>query len=60
MIERNTRLQAQLIADLLDISRIVSGKLRLELELVDLAAVIDAAIETVRAAAEAKAVGIER
>ena len=54
------RLQAQLISDLLDISRIVSGKLRLELELVDLAAVIDAAVETVRPAAEAKGVRIER
>jgi PAS domain S-box-containing protein len=60
VIERNTRLQAQLISDLLDVSRIVSGKLRLELELVDLAAVIDAAVETVRAAADAKAVKIER
>jgi PAS domain S-box-containing protein len=60
VIERNTRLQAQLISDLLDVSRIVSGKLRLELELVDLSAVIDAAIETVREAAESKKVKIER
>ena len=60
VIERNTRLQAQLISDLLDVSRIVSGKLRLELELVDLAAVIDAAVETVRAAADTKGVKIER
>jgi PAS domain S-box-containing protein len=60
VIERNTRLQAQLISDLLDVSRIVSGKLRLELELVDLAAVIDAAMETVRASAEAKAVEIRK
>jgi PAS domain S-box-containing protein len=60
VIERNTRLQAQLISDLLDVSRIVSGKLRLELELVDLAAVIEAAVETVREAAETKKVKIER
>jgi PAS domain S-box-containing protein len=60
VIERNTRLQAQLISDLLDVSRIVSGKLRLELELVDLAAVIEAAVETVRAAAEPKGVEIRR
>ena len=60
VIERNTRLQAQLISDLLDVSRIVSGKLRLELELVDLTAVIDAAIETVRESAESKKVHIRR
>jgi PAS domain S-box-containing protein len=60
VIERNTRLQAQLISDLLDVSRIVSGKLRLELELVDLAGVIDAAIETVREAADGKKVKIVR
>ena len=60
VIERNTRLQAQLISDLLDVSRIVSGKLRLELELVDLPAVIEAAAETVREAAEIKKVKIER
>ena len=46
MIERNTRLQAELISDLLDVSRIVSGKLRLELLLVDLATVIEQALET--------------
>jgi PAS domain S-box-containing protein len=60
VIERNTRLQAQLISDLLDVSRIVSGKLKLELELVDLVAVIDAAIETVREASETKKVRIVR
>jgi PAS domain S-box-containing protein len=60
VIERNTRLQAQLISDLLDVSRIVSGKLRLELALVDLGAVIDSAMETVREAAEIKRVRIRR
>lgn len=56
-IERNAQLQTQLIADLLDVSRILQGKLRLDNHPVDLAATIQAAIETVRLAAEAK--GIE-
>jgi signal transduction histidine kinase len=51
-IDRNARLQARLIDDLLDISRIVSGKLRLEWEVVDLCQVVSAAVETVRAAAD--------
>jgi PAS domain S-box-containing protein len=55
-IERNARLQAQLIEDLLDMSRIISGKVRLDVQRVDLSAVIDAAVETVRPAAEAKGV----
>ncbi len=58
-IERNARLQAQLIEDLLDISRIVSGKLHLNIQPVDLAAVIEAALDAVRASAEAKAITIE-
>ena len=53
-IERNTRLQAKLIEDLLDVSRIISGKLRLETGLVDLAAVVDAAVDSARPVAEAK------
>jgi CheY-like chemotaxis protein/two-component sensor histidine kinase len=53
-IERNARAQAQLIEDLLDVSSIVAGKLRLVLEVVDLHAVIQAALETVRLPAEAK------
>ena len=60
MIERNTRLQAQLIDDLLDISRIVSGKLKLELQLVDLPAVVDAALDSVRLAAQAKNIQLDR
>ena len=55
-IERNARLQAQLIEDLLDMSRIISGKVRLDVQRVDLSAVIDSAVETVRPAAEAKGV----
>ena len=54
VINRNTRLQAQLIEDLLDMSRIISGKIRLELQTVDACAVIKAAIETVRTAAESR------
>ena len=58
-IERNARLQAQLIGDLLDTSRIESGRLRLDVGLVDLRAVVDAAAATVRRAAEAKGVEVE-
>jgi signal transduction histidine kinase len=55
-IQRNAQLQARLIDDLLDISRIVSGKLRIDWEPVNLCAVVEAAAETVRAEAEARAV----
>jgi signal transduction histidine kinase len=53
-IERNARLQARLVDDLLDISRIVSGKLRIEWEPVDLCAVVGLATEPVRAEASAR------
>ncbi len=53
-IERNAVAQAQLIEDLLDVSRIVSGKLRLELHETDLRKVVEAAIDSVRPAMEAK------
>lgn len=56
VIERNARAQAQIIEDILDMSRVISGKLRLEVRRVDLAEVIDAALETVRPAAEAKGI----
>ncbi|QGZ43363.1 PAS domain S-box protein [Pseudoduganella flava] len=59
-IERNARAQAQLIEDLLDMSRIMSGKVLLDLQAVAPAAVADAAIETVRPAAAAKNIRIER
>ena len=59
-IERNARAQATLIEDLLDISRIVSGKLNLKAEPVDLVAVVEAALEVVRPAAEAKDITIHR
>ena len=58
-IERNAQLQVQLIDDLLDTSRILSGKLSLTTLPVDLGAVIAAAQETVRLAAEAKAIQIQ-
>jgi len=57
-VERNARAQAQLISDLLDVSRIITGKLRLELEPVDLSRVIDAALDSVRPAADAKGIRI--
>jgi PAS domain S-box-containing protein len=57
-IERNAKLQAQLIDDLLDVSRIITGRLRLDVRPVDLAGVITAAVETVRAAGDAKGIVI--
>lgn len=59
-IVRNSRLQAQLIEDLLDMSRIISGKLRLDVQHVDLPAVIEAALETVTPAAAARSIRVER
>jgi PAS domain S-box-containing protein len=53
-IERNARVQEQLIADILDVSRIVTGKLRVELAPVELVPIVDAAIDAVRPAADAK------
>jgi PAS domain S-box-containing protein len=53
-IERNAKLQSRLIDDMLDISRIISGKLRLDAQPVDLTTVINAAVDTLRPAAEAK------
>jgi signal transduction histidine kinase len=55
-IERNARAQAQLISDLLDVSRIITGKLRLELRAVELPRILDAALDSVRPAAEAKGI----
>ena len=58
-IERNAKLQTQLIEDLLDVSRILRGKLVLNVYPVNLVSVIQSAIETVRLAAEAKAIQIQ-
>ena len=54
VIDRNAQLQATLVADILDVSRIITGGLRLDLRPVDLATVIGAALDAVRPAAEAK------
>lgn len=58
-IERNARLQAQLIEDLLDVSRILRGKLNLTKVPVDLKTTIEAAIDTVQLAAEAKKIELQ-
>ncbi len=59
-VERNTRLQAQLVEDLLDVSRIVAGKLSLDLRPVALGPIVDAAIESTAAAAAAKSIVVTR
>ncbi|MEH2115070.1 PAS domain-containing hybrid sensor histidine kinase/response regulator [Nostoc sp.] len=58
-IERNAQLQIQLIDELLDVSRIIRGKLNLTFAPVNLVAVIDAALETVRLIAETKSIQIK-
>lgn len=57
-IERNAVAMAQLIEDLLDVSRIISGKMRLETESVDLGKIVEAAIESIRPAALAKEISL--
>jgi PAS domain S-box-containing protein len=59
-ISRNARAQTQLIEDLLDMSRIASGKLRLEVQRIDLSDVVSAAVESVRPAAEARNIRLAR
>jgi PAS domain S-box-containing protein len=59
-IERNGRAQAQLIEELLDMSRIINGKLRLDVQPVDLQAVVSEAIESVRPAAEGKGIRLTK
>ncbi|HWE04525.1 MAG TPA: ATP-binding protein [Tepidisphaeraceae bacterium] len=56
VIDRNARAQTQIIEDLLDMSRIISGKVRLDVQRVDLAATVQAAVDTVKPAADAKGV----
>ena len=58
-IARNAKSQAQLIDDLLDVSRIISGKLRLDLRPLELAPVIEAAVDSVRPAAKAKEIRMQ-
>src|ERR1700722_2646947 len=56
IIERNARVQAQIIEDLLDMSRIISGKVRLDVQWIELSAVLNESIETLRSTAQAKGV----
>ena len=57
-INRNTRALAQLVDDLLDVSRMISGKMRLDVAVMDLGDVVEAAVETILPAASAKDIGI--
>ena len=59
-IERNARVQTQLIDDLLDMSRITSGKLRLDVQPLQPMSFVEAAVETVKPAADAKGIRLER
>jgi PAS domain S-box-containing protein len=59
VIERNTRVQTQLIEDLLDMSRIISGKIRLDVQQVDLQDVMKAAVASVRHSADAKNIRLQ-
>lgn len=59
VIERNAWAQKQIIEDILDVSRVITGKLQLNLSPVDLVAVVDAALDAVRPAMEAKEIAIE-
>ena len=58
-IERNARAQTQIIEDLLDMSRIISGKVRLDVQRVDLAAVVREAVATARPSADAKGIRLQ-
>jgi signal transduction histidine kinase len=59
VIERNARTQAQLISDLLDVSGIITGKMRLDLQRVELAPILQAVIDSVQPAADAKRIRLE-
>ena len=58
-IYRNAKSQAQLVADLLDVSRIISGKLRLDVRTVDLLNIVNAAIDSIRPAVDAKGIRLQ-
>lgn len=58
-IERNAKSQAQLVEDILDVSRVITGKLRLNIAPVDVAAIINSAIDAVQLAAESKGIQLE-
>ena len=59
IIEQSARTQAQLIEDILDVSRIITGKLKLSVQRVDLCPLVEAAVESVRLAAEAKSIRLD-
>jgi PAS domain S-box-containing protein len=59
IIHRNATSQAQLVGDLLDVSRIISGKLRLNVRSVDLLSVVNAAIDSIRPAADARSIRLQ-
>jgi PAS domain S-box-containing protein len=59
-IQRNARAQTQLIDDLLDMSRIMSGKVRLDVQPTDLSTVVDAAVDAVRPSVEAKGIRLRK
>ncbi|HEY4232415.1 MAG TPA: ATP-binding protein, partial [Lacipirellulaceae bacterium] len=59
-IERNARTQAQLIEDLLDMSRIISGKVRLNIQATDLPNIVDQAVESLRPSAVAKQIQLRK
>ena len=59
IIERNARAQARIVEDLLDMNRIISGKVRLDVQRFDLAPVIEAALATVRPAADARSIRLQ-
>ncbi|MGE3779369.1 MAG: PAS domain S-box protein, partial [Pirellulaceae bacterium] len=59
-IQRNARAQTQLIEDLLDMSRIISGKVRLDVQWTDLASVVNAAIDSIRPSADAKGIRLRK
>ena len=58
-IYRNAKSQAQLVADLLDVSRIISGKLRLDVRTLDLINIVNAAIDSIRPAVDAKGIRLQ-
>ncbi len=58
-IDRNARVQTQLISDILDVSRLVSGKLRLDIRPVELVRAVEAALDTVRPAAQARNIDLQ-
>jgi PAS domain S-box-containing protein len=59
VIERNARVQSEIIEDLLDMSRIISGKVRLDVQRLDLSSIVQSAVETARPTADAKGIRLQ-